>query len=160
MAKQSPEFTIPPTGPRRHVLPAPTSGTTGMPRSHTRAQCRDGSLHEDQYALDSIQTISSGVQQIRDGDGHFLWHYRPCCAASPTSIDEAEFDADAGTLFCKIKKVRSGNCGHTAIRRLMRLDIKTAWKFYDLSNLRFSASVGEPLNPGSGGVGAMRCSSS
>ena len=61
-------------------------------------------------------------------------------------VDEAEFDADRWYRILQDQKVTVWYTAPTAIRRLMRLDIKPR-EVYDLSHLRFSASVGEPLNP-------------
>jgi acetyl-CoA synthetase len=61
-------------------------------------------------------------------------------------VDEAEFDAERWYTILQDQKVTIWYTAPTAIRRLMRLDIKPR-ELYDLSHLRFSASVGEPLNP-------------
>ena len=61
-------------------------------------------------------------------------------------VDEAEFDAERWYRILQDQKVTVWYTAPTAIRRLMRLDIKPR-ELYDLSHLRFSASVGEPLNP-------------
>ena len=61
-------------------------------------------------------------------------------------VDEAEFDAERWYRTLQDQKVTVWYTAPTAIRRLMRLDIKPR-EIYDLSHLRFSASVGEPLNP-------------
>ncbi|MCA9999995.1 MAG: AMP-binding protein, partial [Anaerolineales bacterium] len=61
-------------------------------------------------------------------------------------IDEAEFDADRWYRILEEQRVTVWYTAPTAIRRLMRLDIMPREQ-YDLSHLRFVASVGEPLNP-------------
>jgi acetyl-CoA synthetase len=61
-------------------------------------------------------------------------------------VDEAEFDADRWYTILQDQHVSVWYTAPTAIRRLMRLDIKPLEQ-YDLSSLRFAASVGEPLNP-------------
>jgi acetyl-CoA synthetase len=61
-------------------------------------------------------------------------------------VDEAEFDAERWYRTLEEEQVSVWYTAPTAVRRLMRLesDPLTA---YDLSHLRFIASVGEPLNP-------------
>ncbi len=61
-------------------------------------------------------------------------------------VDEAEFDAERWYRILQDQKVTVWYTAPTAIRRLMRLDMEPL-KDYDLSHLRFIASVGEPLNP-------------
>ena len=61
-------------------------------------------------------------------------------------IDEAGFDADRWYHILDEQKVNVWYTAPTAIRRLMRLDFDPLAQ-YDLSHLRFVASVGEPLNP-------------
>jgi acetyl-CoA synthetase len=61
-------------------------------------------------------------------------------------VDEADFDADRWFRILQDQKVTIWYTAPTAIRRLMRLDLKPR-ELYDLSHLRFIASVGEPLNP-------------
>jgi acetyl-CoA synthetase len=61
-------------------------------------------------------------------------------------VDEAEFDADRWYHILEEQRVTNWYTAPTAVRRLMRLDIKPREQ-YDLSCLRFAASVGEPLNP-------------
>jgi acetyl-CoA synthetase len=61
-------------------------------------------------------------------------------------VDEAEFDAERWYSILQDQKVTVWYTAPTAIRRLMRLDIKPLEQ-YDLSHLRYSSSVGEPLNP-------------
>jgi acetyl-CoA synthetase len=60
-------------------------------------------------------------------------------------IDEAEFDAERWYRILQDEGVTVWYTAPTAVRMLMRLGLdKSA---YDLSKLRFVASVGEPLNP-------------
>jgi acetyl-CoA synthetase len=61
-------------------------------------------------------------------------------------IDSEEFDAERWYQILESQKVTIWYTSPTAIRRLMRLDIKPRREF-DLSNLRAIHSVGEPLNP-------------
>jgi acetyl-CoA synthetase len=61
-------------------------------------------------------------------------------------VDEAEFDAERwyGTL--QNERITVWYTAPTAIRMMMKLGADVVRK-YDLSHLRFLASVGEPLNP-------------
>jgi acetyl-CoA synthetase len=61
-------------------------------------------------------------------------------------VDEAEFDAERWYRILQDERVRVWYTAPTAIRMLMKLG-KEAVAQYDLSALRFMASVGEPLNP-------------
>ena len=148
MAQASPEFTIPPTDPEDMSCLHFTSGTTGMPK---------GAIHVHKAVYVHYMTAKYALDLHPDD---IFW-----CTADPgwvtgTSygviapllhgvtniVDEAEFDADRWYRILQDQKVSVWYTAPTAIRRLMRLDIKPR-EVYDLSRLRFSASVGEPLNP-------------
>ncbi len=148
MAKASPEFTIRPTDKETVSAIHFTSGTTGMPK---------GAVHVHNAVLVHYMT---GKYALDMHPGDIFW-----CTADPgwvtgTSygiftpwlhgltniVDEAEFDAERWYNILQDQKVTIWYTAPTAIRRLMRLDIKPL-ETYDLSHLRFSASVGEPLNP-------------
>jgi len=148
MEKASPEFTIPPTNPEDMSCLHFTSGTTGMPK---------GAIHVHQAVLVHYMTAKYALD-LHPND--IFW-----CTADPgwvtgTSygviapllhgitniVDEAEFDADRWYRILQDQKVTVWYTAPTAVRRLMRLDIKPQ-EVYDLSHLRFAASVGEPLNP-------------
>ncbi len=148
MAKSSPEFTIPPTDPEDMSCLHFTSGTTGMPK---------GAVHVHKAVMVHYLTAKYALDLHEDD---IFW-----CTADPgwvtgTSygviapllhgitniVDEAEFDAERWYTILQDQKVTVWYTAPTAIRRLMRLDMKPR-ELYDLSHLRFSASVGEPLNP-------------
>ncbi len=148
MAEASSEFTIPPTDPENVSALHFTSGTTGMPK---------GALHVHKAVYVHYMTAKYALD-LHPGD--IFW-----CTADPgwvtgTSngifaplthgviniVDEAEFDADRWSHILEEQKVTVWYTAPTAIRRLMRLDLKPR-ELYDLSNIRFVASVGEPLNP-------------
>jgi acetyl-CoA synthetase len=61
-------------------------------------------------------------------------------------VDEAEFDAERWYHILETHRVNVWYTAPTAIRRLMRLDIRPRERF-DLRHLRLIHSVGEPLNP-------------
>ena len=144
----SDEFEIPPTGPEDIATIHFTSGTTGMPK---------GAIHVHSAVVTHYMTAKYALDLHPDD---LFW-----CTADPgwvtgTSygliapllhgvtnlVDEAEFDADRWYHILEEQKVTVWYTAPTAIRRLMRLDINPLAE-YDLSHLRFIASVGEPLNP-------------
>lgn len=148
MARASDNFTIPPTDPEDPALLHFTSGTTGMPK---------GAVHVHNAVLTHYIT---GKYVLDFHPNDVFW-----CTADPgwvtgTSygiiaplvhgvtniIDEADFDAQRWYRILEEQKVNVWYTAPTAIRRLMRMDIKPKDK-YDLSNLRLVHSVGEPLNP-------------
>jgi acetyl-CoA synthetase len=61
-------------------------------------------------------------------------------------VDEAEFDAERWYGILRDQRVTVWYTAPTAVRMLMRAGAELARRF-DLSALRFVASVGEPLNP-------------
>jgi acetyl-CoA synthetase len=149
MALASPAFTIPPTAPEDLALLHFTSGTTGMPK---------GALHVHEALLAHYMT------------GRYVLDFHPrdifWCTADPGwvtgisygilapllcgvtgIIDAEEFDAQRWYHILESQQVTVWYTSPTAIRRLMRLDIRPRHEF-DLSHLRAIHSVGEPLNPG------------
>ncbi|MBL29366.1 MAG: acetate--CoA ligase [Rhodospirillaceae bacterium] len=148
MADVSDSFTIAPTAPEDMALLHFTSGTTGKPK---------GAIHVHQAVVMHAMT---GRMALDLHDGDVFW-----CTADPgwvtgTSygiisplvngvgmiVDEAEFDADRWYGILQDQRVTVWYTAPTAIRMLMEVGADVA-KGYDLSSLRFLASVGEPLNP-------------
>jgi acetyl-CoA synthetase len=148
MSEADEHFEIPPTAPEDLALLHFTSGTTGKPK---------GAMHVHGAVVAHYMT------------GYFALDLHPddvfWCTADPgwvtgtsygiiaplthgiTSIvDEAEFDAEHwyGTL--QKQHVNVWYTAPTAVRMMMKIGTEVIRK-YDLSNLRFIASVGEPLNP-------------
>lgn len=70
----------------------------------------------------------------------------PLCHGVTLIIDEAEFDALRWYQILEQQKITVWYTAPTAIRLLMKAGAELRQE-YDLSNLRFAASVGEPLNP-------------
>jgi acetyl-CoA synthetase len=148
MAEAAPDFTIAPTNPEDMALLHFTSGTTGKPK---------GAIHVHGAVVAHHVT---GLYALDLHDEDVFW-----CTADPgwvtgtsygiiapltngvTSIVvEAEFDAQAWYSVLEREGVSVWYTAPTAIRMMMRLGAE-AVKGYDLSALRFLASVGEPLNP-------------
>ncbi|MBL8152967.1 MAG: acetate--CoA ligase [Anaerolineae bacterium] len=148
MASVSSEFTIPPTDQEDMSVVHFTSGTTGMPK---------GAIHVHGAILHHYMTAKYALD-LHPGDifwctadpgwvtGTSYGIFAPLTHGVTCIVDEAEFDAERWYQVLEQQKVTVWYTAPTAIRRLMRLDIKPREK-YDLSHLRFIASVGEPLNP-------------
>lgn len=147
MQKASEEFSIPPTNPEDPALLHFTSGTTGMPK---------GALHVHAAVLTHYLT---GKYVLDFHPGDVFW-----CTADPgwvtgtsygiisplvngiTNIfDEEEFDATRWYSILEEHKVNVWYTAPTAIRRLMRMDIRPREQ-YNFEHLRLILSVGEPLH--------------
>jgi acetyl-CoA synthetase len=144
----SPDYTIPPTDPEDRALLHFTSGTTGTPK---------GAIHVH-GAVVAHHITGKHALDLHDDD--IFW-----CTADPgwvtgtsygiiapltngvtSIIDEADFDARRWYGILQHQRVTVWYTAPTAIRTLMRVGTEVA-REYDLSSLRFLASVGEPLNP-------------
>ena len=147
MKEASTHFKIPPTSQEDPALLHFTSGTTGMPK---------GALHVHKAVLTHYIT---GKYVLDFHPGDLFW-----CTADPgwvtgtsygiiaplvngvtSIIDQEEFDAMRWYSILEKQKVNIWYTAPTAIRRLMRMDIKPKEKF-DLTALRVILSVGEPLS--------------
>ena len=147
MEQADTEFIIPETSPEDMALLHFTSGTTGMPK---------GALHVHKAVLTHYIT---GKYVLDFHEGDVFW-----CTADPgwvtgtsygiiaplvngvtSIIDEEEFDAARWYSILEEHKVTIWYTAPTAIRRLMRMDIKPL-ENYNLENLRIILSVGEPLH--------------
>lgn len=148
MARAQETFVIPPTADEDPALLHFTSGTTGTPK---------GALHVH-AAVIAHHVTGKLALDLHDND--VFW-----CTADPgwvtgtsygiiapltngvTSIvDEGDFDATRWYSTLQDEKVTVWYTAPTAIRMLMKAGAEVARPF-DLSRLRFIASVGEPLNP-------------
>ncbi len=148
MAAVPERFRIGPTDPQDMALLHFTSGTTGTPK---------GAIHVHE-AVVAHHATGRFALDLHDDD--IFW-----CTADPgwvtgtsygivaplshgvTSIvDEAEFDAESWYRTLQDHRVSVWYTAPTAVRMLMRAGADLAREF-DLSSLRFVASVGEPLNP-------------
>ena len=136
------------TAPEDMALLHFTSGTTGRPK---------GAVHVHQSVVAHHVTGKLALDLHPDD---VFW-----CTADPgwvtgTSygivspltngvtliVDQAEFDAERWYRILEAQQVDVWYTAPTAIRMLMKLGADVTKRF-DLSRLRFMASVGEPLNP-------------
>jgi acetyl-CoA synthetase len=148
MAAVSDDFEVPATDPEDMALLHFTSGTTGRPK---------GAIHVHEAVLTHYVT---GLYALDLHDDDIFW-----CTADPgwvtgTSygiiaplthgvtnlVVEAEFDAQTWYGILASERVNVWYTAPTAIRMMMKLGT-AAVRGYDLTALRFMASVGEPLNP-------------
>jgi acetyl-CoA synthetase len=148
LAAESEHHPLHPTRPESPALLHFTSGTTGKPK---------GALHCHRAV---VQHHLTGLYALDLRRGDVFW-----CTADPgwvtgTSygiisplthgatllVDEAEFDAERwyGTL--EKERVTVWYTAPTAVRMLIKAGDALPARF-DLSRVRFAASVGEPLNP-------------
>lgn len=147
MNKMSGVFQIPPTSPEDPALLHFTSGTTGMPK---------GALHvhgavlmhyvTGKYALDfqpdDIFWCTADPGWVTGTSYGIL---APLVNGVTNVVDEEEFDAARWYSILEEQKVTTWYTSPTAIRRLMRLNVKPREQ-YNLERLRLILSVGEPLH--------------
>ena len=148
LEEADPSFTIPDTDPEDPALLHFTSGTTGAPK---------GALHVHE-AVVAHHVTGKVALDLRPDD--IFW-----CTADPgwvtgtsygilspltngvtSVVDEREFDAERWYRTLQDEGVTVWYTAPTAVRMLMKAGRELPGEF-DLSRLRFIASVGEPLNP-------------
>jgi acetyl-CoA synthetase len=144
----SPEFNIPPTQPEDMALLHFTSGTTGKPK---------GAIHVHDAVLAHLVTARFALD-LHPGDvfwctadpgwvtGTSYGIIAPLTIGATLVSDAGEFDAKRWYQVLQDNHVTVWYTAPTALRMLMRYGTELPRR-YDLSALRFIASVGEPLNP-------------
>ena len=148
MAQASDDFDIVPTGPEDLSLLHFTSGTTGTPK---------GAMHvhgavathwaTGKYALDlHAEDIYWCTADPGWVTGTSYGIIAPLLHGVTSIVDEADFDAERWYRILAEEKVSVWYTAPTAIRMLMKAGAEIAKK-RSYPNLRFIASVGEPLNP-------------
>ena len=148
LAGASPDFEIPPTDPEDMALLHFTSGTTGTPK---------GAVHVHEAVVAHHATGTSALDLHPDDiywctadpgwvTGTSYGMIAPLTHGVTSIVDDGDFDAQRWYRTLQDEKVTVWYTAPTALRMLMRAGAAVAHD-YDLSHLRFVASVGEPLNP-------------
>jgi acetyl-CoA synthetase len=144
----SPQFEIAPTDPEDMALLHFTSGTTGAPK---------GAVHVHDAVVAHHATGTSALDLHADDvfwctadpgwvTGTSYGIIAPLTHGITSIVDEADFDAERWYRTLQDQHVTVWYTAPTALRMLMKAGTSLA-REYDLSRLRFVASVGEPLNP-------------
>jgi acetyl-CoA synthetase len=147
LERASDDFATVRTDPEEMALVHFTSGTTGRPKgaAHVHdavvAHHITGRLALDLHADDIFWCTADPGWVTGTSYGIIA----PLTNGATLIVDQAEFDAERWYSILQDQKVSVWYTAPTAIRMLMKAGTALA-KRYDLSNLRFMASVGEPLN--------------
>ncbi|MFJ8849714.1 acetate--CoA ligase [Streptomyces sp. NPDC102437] len=153
MADAADTFTIPPTSPQDMALLHFTSGTTGTPK---------GAVHVHEAAVAHYMSAFYALDLHRDDvfwctadpgwvTGMSYGIIAPLMHGATVVVDEGDYDARRWYRILAEQQVSVWYTAPTALRMLMRTTPRTGPydlpRSFDLSALRFIASVGEPLNP-------------
>ncbi|MGW3399951.1 AMP-binding protein [Streptomyces hydrogenans] len=145
-------YDVDPTAPADLALLHFTSGTTGTPK---------GAMHVHEAVLAHRVTAAYALD-LREGDvfwctadpgwvtGMSYGVIAPLALGVTTVVDEGDFGPARWYGILSDQHVTVWYTAPTALRMLMRAaprDGTPPTERYDLSSLRFAASVGEPLNP-------------
>lgn len=148
LGRASDRFMIPPTDPEDTALLHFTSGTTGMPKgaAHVHAAViahyASAKLALDLHPQDVFWCTADPGWVTGTSYGIIA----PLVIGATLVVDEDEFDAERWYRLLQDQRISVWYTAPTAVRMLMKLGAHVAHN-YDLSPLRFMASVGEPLNP-------------
>ncbi len=143
-----PGFSIAATKPGDGAILHFTSGTTGTPK---------GAVHVHEAAVAHYATAKYALDLHPEDifwctadpgwvTGTSYGIIAPLVIGATMIVDQQEFDAQRWYQILQDQKVTVWYTAPTAIRMLMKLADDVPRR-YDLSALRFIASVGEPLNP-------------
>ncbi|MFI9809197.1 acetate--CoA ligase [Streptomyces sp. NPDC052301] len=153
MADAADTFTIPPTSPHDMALLHFTSGTTGIPK---------GAVHVHEAAVAHCMTALYALDLHADDvfwctadpgwvTGMSYGIVAPLMHGVTVVVDEGDYDARRWYRILAEQRVSVWYTAPTALRMLMRTTPRTGPydlpRSFDLSALRFIASVGEPLDP-------------
>ncbi|MBI4401541.1 MAG: acetate--CoA ligase [Nitrospirae bacterium] len=148
MEDASEKFTIGPTDPEDVALLHFTSGTTGTPKGAVHvhnavvAHHITGKLALD-FHKDDIFWCTADPGWVT---GTSYGIIAPLTNGITSIVDEGDFDAERWYGILQDQKVSVWYTAPTALRMMMKAGTDLVRK-YNLSALRFLASVGEPLNP-------------
>ena len=148
LEEADPVYEIPPTDPGDMALLHFTSGTTGTPKGAVHVHEAVVSHHATgRIALDlHPEDIFWCTADPGWVTGTSYGIVSPLVHGTTSIVDEGDFDAERWYATLEAEAVTVWYTAPTALRMLMRAGPEVA-KDYDLSRLRFVASVGEPLNP-------------
>jgi acetyl-CoA synthetase len=148
MADAAEDYEIAPTDPEDMALLHFTSGTTGRPKGAIHVHAAVVAHHVTaRFVLDlHPQDVFWCTADPGWVTGTSYGLIAPLTCGITNVVCEAEFDAELWYRILERHKVTVWYTAPTAIRMLMKLGSEAVQK-YDLSALRFMASVGEPLNP-------------
>ena len=125
-----------------------TSGTTGTPKGAVHVH--RAVLHHHVSALYALDLHPEDVYWCTADPGWVTGTsygiIAPLTHGITCIVDEGDFDADRWYRIIQDERVSVWYTAPTAVRMLMKVGADVACE-YDLSSLRFVASVGEPLNP-------------
>ncbi|MER6092293.1 acetate--CoA ligase [Streptomyces bluensis] len=153
MSASSDAFTIPPTSPEDMALLHFTSGTTGAPK---------GAVHVHEAVVAHYATAAYALDLHPEDvywctadpgwvTGMSYGIVAPLVHGVTVVVDEGDYDARRWYRILSEQRVSVWYTAPTALRMLMRATPREGPydlpRSYDLSALRFIASVGEPLNP-------------
>jgi acetyl-CoA synthetase len=147
MTAASEEYVIGPTNPEDPALLHFTSGTTGTPKGALHVHAAVLAHHvTGKYALD-LHPDDTFWCTADPGwvTGTSYGIVSPLTNGVTSVVVEGDFDAERWYRVLQDQHVTVWYTAPTAIRMLMKVGEALAAK-YDLSSLRFIASVGEPLN--------------
>jgi acetyl-CoA synthetase len=147
LAKTPAEFDTVSTHPDDLALLHFTSGTTGQPKGAMHVHEAVVAHHvTGKYALDlHPEDVFWCTADPGWVTGTSYGIISPLTIGCTLIVDQAEFDAERWYRILQDEKVTVWYTAPTAIRSLMRVGDELPRR-YDLSALRFLASVGEPLN--------------
>ena len=148
LASGDPTSTPEPMDPEDMALLHFTSGTTGTPKGAVHVH--RAVLHHYLSALYALDLHPEDIYWCTADPGWVTGTsygiIAPLTHGVTCVVDEGDFEADRWYRIIQDEAVNVWYTAPTAVRMLMKVGAEVA-KEYDLSSLRFVASVGEPLNP-------------